>query len=628
MFHFRNNWTCALLLVASVCGSMTGTGFAIEQDAMTAAALTRYNQLAASQNWNLYLNRYLNTGAGSTPRYDARHLAFGHAVLTQPRLSRFIADGNLADLEYLLSTMTTVNANRADRLVPPLLDEQRNRYSPAWVSFNVSQGAQAKQHAWFGHAGLTVHPAAQAAAIVKNDPALNAVYGVQADAILTDIIQTLDSFDIEYHVDANGGGYYTDPYFQFYSGVSILPFNLQNMAGPAYIALWQATGEERFHQRAVEMATRMKNELVAVGDRYRWRYGVHRPANSAEDVAHAGFNADFMVKAYEAGIVFNDTDIQRLANTMKFMYVPDQGFTTNIDGTGGLDVGSSDEVARWLQLTKYDASLRELVYPFFNTHWTSGSGPTRLQAAAYYVESGKVYEKLAAHTDSFDQLQLDARWTRPVSQPITHTWIADMRGTRFRVNDVRATGVSNQWVDIRRRQHLAAEDQWEVMLAFSWRSTKDGKVDEAAMQRFRLELYDDNDLLIAQVGLNDTLLDDFGRREALLGGESFLDPLGSLSDSGDAVLRVISDATLGKTWLLWDAQLLLTVDEAWNLGAADVVFGAYLSGASHFGTLWLDEFYVGSIVSPVPEPGAAAGLILGCPLLLRRRRPSRNAHSR
>ena len=584
--------------VAAYTGWAAACSCAADQATMTSIAQTEYESISATRPWNVYVDRFTTTGTDGIPQYDARHLAWGEAIHGQTRLSRFEADGHLLDLEYILDQIELVNAHRADRVTPPLNGEQRDSVPPAWISFNLSQGADAKQHAWLGHVGRAIYPAARIAAFVKNDSHLNATYGLRIDAILSDIVQSLDMFESEYHVDSDGAGIYRDPYFEFYSGKTVLPFNLQTSAGRAFIALSEATGDPRFRQRAYKLAIGMKNELTAIDDRYQWRYATYRQPTEGEDVSHAAINVNFMIDAYEAGLVFDDTDIRRLTNTMKHLYTPDDGFTYRVDGLGEVNAGTSDNMAAWLRLTNYDASLRELVFPYFLDQWANQrSNVNSLIGSAFYIESGKPFEARKAVIDSFDERQLDRRWIRSEGQPLDTRWQTETANGQFIVSDI-SGGTPDAWTSITRHQNVQTDTQdpsWEARIDFSW-STIEVDQQHAAMQRFFLNTYDTDDNRTVRVGLDHSRQEGPGELTVQVGNGGPAERVDSLDSTGQTSVRVVSDPVRNLTAVEWNGEWIYVGNAIADPAAIEVEFGHFVSEFSSFGSVALEEFYFGPII--------------------------------
>ncbi|MEM7315663.1 MAG: hypothetical protein AAF497_21200 [Planctomycetota bacterium] len=455
--------------------------------------------------------------------------------------------------------------------------------------------------------GRTVYPATRIAAIVKNDTQLDAAHGARVDAILADVIESLDMFESEYSVNSQGAGVYADPYFEFYSGKTELPFNLQTSAGRAFIALWQATGNDRFRQRAHELAVGMKHELTAIDDRFQWRYATYRQPTEGEDVSHAAINVNFMIDAYEAGLVFDDTDMRRLANTMKYLYTPDAGFTFRVDGVGEVNTTSSDNMASWLRLTNYDGSLRQLVFPYFQDQWSNQrSNVNSLLGSALYIESGKVFEARESVTDSFDTRQLDQRWIRPDDQPLETVWVTELTDGQLIVSDL-SGGATDAWTTISRRQIVqssAVDSSWEAKVDFSWASVE-GNAEDVTMQRFFLNAYDDNDNLIARVGLDESRQEGTGNRAFQMGNGESADA-GSLDSNGQATVRIVSDPARNLTAIEWNGEWIFLGEAIADPATVELEFGHFESEFNSFGTIAVDEFYFGSITG-ARRGGAPAG---------------------
>jgi hypothetical protein len=477
--------------------------FGFSQEEITTSALNTFNTASANFDWNTYLNQYLNGVPPGTPKYEAGQLAWGESYVAMAQRAMFDATGDTQYVDLLLDSAETMYANRADRLNPALIDEIRNTAMPAFVSFNLNLGANARRHAWLVHAAFPSHPVTYTISSINNDPQLRAQYGARADALTADIIETMDSFDAEFSLISGGRGVYYEPYLDFYAPVTNgqTPYNMQDAAGSTYVALWKATGEQRFYDRAVALAKTLKAEFTPIADRYQWRYAPYNPSNFASDISHAGLDVNFVVDAYEAGIVFDDTDIQRLANTMRHMQVG-PGFTAAVNGAGTGSMTSTRVAWLWLRLTRYDSTLRDEMYPVFQDYWETATAAEPLfptLGAALLYETGQSYALEERFIDSFAGLQINARWRRPLSQPIGDTWEAQSSGSQLIVTDIDTTSSGDRWVDILKTRDVQQDDSWEVTYDFSWDSA-DGAADPLqAMQRSSVELRDPAGDLIAKV---------------------------------------------------------------------------------------------------------------------------------
>jgi len=572
------------------------SGAAPDHAAITQEAVATFKALSARHNWDSYLTKYLNpTDSTRKPQYDASYLAWGTAYQLQARLAMFEATREARHLEYLLSSGETIFAHRADRLQPPLRDDVRDVIAPAWVSYAYTQP---RWYAWFGHAGMITYPLAGAIRHVKSDPSLEATHGARAAALAADMVETLDFFEPDYRtVAGTNEGYYHNSY-----GGGELPFNLYNATGRTYIALWRATGQQRFRERAEALARHMKAELTAVDDRYRWRYATYRPGGSAEDFSHAGINVNFMIDAYEAGIVFDDTDMQRLANTLRYVSRGTDGFTVNIDGSGGLDDSYSMQAGRWMRLAHFDGALREELLPYFRNLWAGGANILSMIAVAHYVETGRTYETQAGFADTFDGLQLDRRWQRNADQRIGDTWKTEMMGGHLLVTDVDTDSAEECWVAIERRRAIDVSGRWNADMTFSWVSSEPGADPLHAMQQFCLALFDDGGACVARVGIRDAWVGHRGRRVVRLGDQELPGRYDDLPFDGRAVIRIESDPHAHRTSIFWDGELLLSGEDLWDLAAVELVFQYYNHPESHFGIIVVDEV---SLAGIPPAPGDA-----------------------
>jgi hypothetical protein len=118
-----------------------------------------------------------------------------------------------------------------------------------------------------------------------------------------------------------------------------LPFNKQIDVGVVALRIWQITGEQKYKQRAEKIFGFMKSRMQRYKDEYHWNYfepgGQWDLAEGAEHIRHwVGVHPERnyqtgevsnILKAYNAGIVFTQEDIQGIANTnLKMMWNQDR----------------------------------------------------------------------------------------------------------------------------------------------------------------------------------------------------------------------------------------------------------------------------------------------------------------
>jgi hypothetical protein len=176
------------------------------------------------------------------------------------------------------------------------------------------------------HDGVILTPICRFIALVRTDPGLREAYGRQAEGYLKVIRSDLIPKWKPYWRDCGDGGLLVAPTDEAltYPGIS-LPHNQYLALGNALIWLDRITGDRAYRDQVTRMARFFKSHLRLVEDRYEWNYwdaagAWDRPWDKpeekrAEDTGHGSLDISFVVDAAEAGIVFDRTDLQRLANT-------------------------------------------------------------------------------------------------------------------------------------------------------------------------------------------------------------------------------------------------------------------------------------------------------------------------
>lgn len=120
-----------------------------------------------------------------------------------------------------------------------------------------------------------------------------------------------------------------------------LPFNQQNTYGLVLIELYKATNEEKYKNRCIELAGKIKSEFVYKDGQYlAWHYwpelfyqgwtkqdglSINTPEREPqidclyEDTSHAGINVKFILEFKDCfgDLVFTDNDIDMLKNTFE-----------------------------------------------------------------------------------------------------------------------------------------------------------------------------------------------------------------------------------------------------------------------------------------------------------------------
>jgi hypothetical protein len=153
------------------------------------------------------------------------------------------------------------------------------------------------------------------------------------------------------------------------------PFNYLCGEGRSLIRLAQLTGDGHWEKRAKAIARLLKRHLrVANNGSYVWNYWwgtiekgwgradspsyntpTYAGRATVEDTSHGALEVGFVILCAEAGWIFGEEDVRRLARTFLENVVDKTRWTMNdrVDGRGGW--GRYDASAgRWLDLAKWE----------------------------------------------------------------------------------------------------------------------------------------------------------------------------------------------------------------------------------------------------------------------------------
>jgi hypothetical protein len=239
--------------------------------------------------------------------------------------------------------------------------------------------------------GNISYPYAWFAQIVKSDPKLSAynnkagIY-VQAakDAVGVHEDEWRESGNTGWYIYRKGSPYWCD-------GVGV-PFNQNLGLARTMLKIYQTTGEAKYLDRVTKIAQHFKNNLTLNTDRYEWNYwwgygltgwtssqqiSANTPSYGGykkfEDFRHGAVDGDFVMMAYEAGIVFTDVDIQRFANTVSKNLLRSDG-KINEFVSSTLVTGSNDMlIGLWLRFNDLAPSLFDASYQRASSYTNVGA---------------------------------------------------------------------------------------------------------------------------------------------------------------------------------------------------------------------------------------------------------------
>lgn len=327
--------------------------------------------------------------------------AWGEAHLLLAYTLQFEATRDARYLDTFIRRFNTLLGLRDDQT--GRLDQVRGRIMPGWgsVRFSTHPGHEGKYTSWAVHVGMILFPAARFIRLAARDPALAIRYAGSLSEFRTAIAESLAAYEDQWHEripppgSIAGGpgapeGWYTEPVI---GAAPTLPLNQMNTMGRVMLELALVDDEPRYLDRATKLARFLKNRMILRPDgAYQWAYmpGVEPPYlnDSAEDFSHASINADYAVRCYHAGIVFDRQDMDRLLKTLLDVVYRGPGrFTDRIDGSGDTDT-YSDIVAWWGELASIDRRVAALIHERYLIRPHPAGGPGGLLAAAMLAKYG------------------------------------------------------------------------------------------------------------------------------------------------------------------------------------------------------------------------------------------------
>ncbi|QJD87334.1 RCC1 domain-containing protein [Cohnella herbarum] len=254
------------------------------------------------------------------------------------------------------------------------------------------------------HTGLLTYPMATFANVVYSTPALssNLVYKAAADRFFQAAVDAASTHDYQWVEGANNEGWYIYPKGapMFVDG-SENQFNHYLSLGKTYVELAQIPGPHQADalNKATRMANRFKNDLTWDDnkDTYVWHYYPTKSAtysgwdertsatinheysacwpadHDVNKIPYAGIEVDFAAAAYDAGIVFDEKDMRRFANTftrnvLTYDAVGTPKLYFAVDGIGAIAPGIQEVFAtQWLKTAPWDDRIFHMSRKLFSS---------------------------------------------------------------------------------------------------------------------------------------------------------------------------------------------------------------------------------------------------------------------
>ena len=195
--------------------------------------------------------------------------------------------------------------------------------------------------AYMGYIGIIYDPMLRFAEIVKANPKLKEL-APAADRFIKAADESYADASARLWrngSNANEGYYLTCEKGETFPADNVgAPFNFQAKHVCAELALYRLTGKKEYLERSIKMCNLLKNRLkyIPETDLYVWHYwfepmittgwtpedhlsanvNYFKPAAHIEDISHGTLDIAMIVRANRAGIVFDDKDVKRFANTL------------------------------------------------------------------------------------------------------------------------------------------------------------------------------------------------------------------------------------------------------------------------------------------------------------------------
>lgn len=238
--------------------------------------------------------------------------------------------------------------------------------------------------AYSGYYGVIYQPMLRFAEHVKKNPALTSLVPV-ADSFI--IAATASYDDIIKRLWREGPGKNEGYFLTCEKGESFpadnvgQPFNFLARQVCAMLALHRLTGKQVYKEKAEKICRMFKNRLRydQQNDLYQWNYWFEpmtttgwQPADNisanvkyfkpyaiTEDVSHGILDIAMIAAAKEQGVVFDNTDMKRFANTLLVNVMTPDGcdMRRRVDGNGPAHPPYFNQMHGWLELTSGNAKV-------------------------------------------------------------------------------------------------------------------------------------------------------------------------------------------------------------------------------------------------------------------------------
>lgn len=264
--------------------------------------------------------------AQENPDDNGRYFGWAVSINSFAALTAFDRTGEMRFIELAAESLTKTLDHRDDRI--GRRDDVRKRVMKGWGGTRyLKDGRYSTNITLTGRVSFVLLLFVD---LVRRHPAQLAHYDSLAADFLTAARESMDDYEGEFVVTGNAG-YYVRPTHD-----DIEPLNHMSWAGNALILLHELTGERKYREMAEGMARYFKRTMIYDGGRVHWPYQADAegaPIHPIERVWKARTSAQFILFAWQRGVVFSDDDVQAVAQTiLTRVFRSDGRVSTRIDG--------------------------------------------------------------------------------------------------------------------------------------------------------------------------------------------------------------------------------------------------------------------------------------------------------
>lgn len=240
------------------------------------------------------------------PENQGAYIGWSITINVYAALIAYEQTGDIRFIDLAVDALNRSLALRDDKV--GRVDEVRGRVMRGWGGVRYDeQGRHMTNYTLVSRVAFVF---ALFADTVRRHPELEADYADEAAGFLTAARETTDDYAGEFKLYKDAG-FYVRPIHD-----DVEPLNHMAWGGNALVLLHQLTGEAKYGEMAAQMARYFRSAMRFEDGAVWWPYQALENGDfySKEFTWKARTTSQFMLFAWERGVVFTDTDMQAIAN--------------------------------------------------------------------------------------------------------------------------------------------------------------------------------------------------------------------------------------------------------------------------------------------------------------------------